>query len=577
MIIADLNNITRAHGGRTIFSGLAWSIQDGEKIGLVGPNGSGKSTLLRTLAGLEPPEAGAVTLRRGVRVAYLPQEYAGDPERSVMAELLAARADIATLEANLAALEARMGDPAIAANMTALEQVLTEHERLLAQHADLGGPLLQSRAATLLRDLGLAEERWTKPMALLSGGQRKLVGLARCLLADPAILLLDEPDNHLDLERKALLERVVRGFAGAVVLISHDRYLLDETVNTIVELEPAAGGARLLRWEGNYSAYVTQKELALLKQQQDYTAQQKEIARLEAAIARFKLWANIVVNERHIKQARNKQRQIDRMDKVERPVLERRRMALEFRPHARGGAKALELRTIDKAFGDQIVLLDACATIMNGERVGIVGPNGAGKSVLLRLILGMLAPDGGAVWVGPGMRLGYYAQQHETLDMAQTPIEALRAVRPMYEDEAAAKLARFLIPYAAATQPIANLSGGEKSRVQLARLMLSGANCLLLDEPTNNLDIPSAEVLELALDEFPGTVLVVSHDRYLLDRVADRIFAVCDGELQVYAGGYSNYVEQTERARQPAPPPAPHQTAPAPRKATPAAGGKTRR
>jgi ATP-binding cassette subfamily F protein 3 len=555
MIIADINNLSRVHGGRTIFSGLGWTIQDNEKIGLVGPNGIGKSTLLRTLAGIEQADAGAITLRKGIRVAYLPQEYGGDPGRAVLAELLAARHDLAELEARIADAEARMGDPAVAGDMRALERVLAEHERLLERFDELGGPMLHNRAESLLRDLGMGEEHWDQPMELLSGGQRKLVGLARCLLADPDILLLDEPDNHLDLARKTMLEEVIRAFEGTVVIISHDRYLLDETVSTIAEIEPAAGVvARMKIWEGNYSAYVTQKELALLKQQQDYIAQQKEISRLEAAVARFKLWASIVINERHIKQARNKQRQIDRMDKVERPVLERRKMALQFRPQARGGAKAIELRGIDKAFDDHIILMDAVATIMNGERVGIVGPNGAGKSVLLRMILGMLEVDGGEIWVGPSMQLGYYAQQHETLDMEQTPIEALRDVRPMYEGEAVAKLGRFLIPYAAASQPIAKLSGGEKSRVQLARLMLTGANVLLLDEPTNNLDIASAEVLEHALDEFAGTVVVVSHDRYFLDRVADRIIEVCDGELRVYEGGYSYYAEQRARASTPAPP-----------------------
>ncbi len=352
-------------------------------------------------------------------------------------------------------------------------------------------------------------------MELLSGGQRKLIGLARCLLAEPDLLLLDEPDNHLDLARKTLLEQIISKFDGAVVIISHDRYLLDETVKIIVEMEPAKQvGARLIRWEGNYSSYATQKELALLRQQQDYVAQQKEIDRLEAAIARFRVWLVMSEDPRHKTRILNKQRQIERMDKVERPVLERRKMALEFHLRARGGAKAIELRGIDKTFGDNIIMLDARATIMNGERVGIVGPNGAGKSVLLRMILGLLELDSGEIWIGPSIHPGYYAQQHETLDMSQTPIEALRAVRPMYEGEAVAKLGRFLIPYAACSQPIATLSGGEKSRVQLARLMLTGANCLLLDEPTNNLDIASAEVLEQALDTFAGTVVVVSHDRY---------------------------------------------------------------
>ncbi|NJM08515.1 ABC-F family ATP-binding cassette domain-containing protein [Candidatus Gracilibacteria bacterium] len=321
--------------------------------------------------------------------------------------------------------------------------------------------------------------------------------------------------------------------------------MLDETVTQIVELEPtAATGCRLIAWEGNYSSYAAQKELALLKQQQDYKSQQQEIAHLEAAIVRFKVWMNVSLDPRLKRQINNKQRLLENMDRIERPVLERRKIALQFRPHVRGGSKAFELRKLDKAFGEYIILMDAVATIMNGERIGIVGPNGAGKSVLLKLMLGELPIDGGELWVGPSIQAAYYAQHHETLDLKQTPVEALRALRPMYEGEAVAKLGRFLIPYAAANQPIARLSGGEKSRVQLARLMLTGANCLLLDEPTNNLDIPSAEVLEKALDEFAGTIIVVSHDRYFLDRVVDRIFEVRAGALRVYEGGYSYYQER---------------------------------
>jgi ATP-binding cassette subfamily F protein 3 len=551
MIVADLSNVSRIHGGRTIFRGLSWSLQDGERIGLVGPSGWGKSTLLRVLAGIDAPDAGTVTFRRGLRVAYLPQEYAGEPGRSAFDEVLAASGDAAAIEAELAAAEREMADPAILADHEAFDRVLHRHANLLEQFEQAGGGAIRNRAEALLRSLGFDEDAWDRPMELLSGGQRKLIGIARCLLSEPDLLLLDEPDNHLDLERKAMLERLVRGFDGCVVVVSHDRYLLDETVNVICELDYSReAGVVLKRWEGNYTAYVTQRELALLKQQQDYVAQQKEIQRLEAAIARFKLWASIVIDERHIKQARNKQRQIDAMEKVERPVLERRKMSLNFRPANRGGAKAIELRHLEKAFGDKVILIDANATIMNGERVGIVGPNGAGKSVLLKLILGQIAADGGEVWTGPSIRTGYYAQEHETLNFSQTPVEALREVKPMYEGEAVAQLQRFLLPYEATGQRIATLSGGEKSRVQLARLMQLGANCLVLDEPTNNLDIPAAEVLEEALEKFQGAVVVVSHDRYLLDRLVDRIFEVRDGELRVFEGGYSDYAARRQAAGQ---------------------------
>jgi len=549
MIVADLASVSRVHGGRTIFRNLSWSLQDGEKVGLVGPSGWGKSTLIRVLAGEDKPDAGTVTLRRGARVAYLPQEFAGQPGRAAFDELLAASGDVAALEHALTEAEQRMADPAVIEDAEAFDRVLHEHADLLERYEKAGGGAIRNRAEALLRSLGFDEDAWSRPMELLSGGQRKLIGIARCLLAEPDLLLLDEPDNHLDLERKAMLEKVIRQFPGCVVVVSHDRYLLDEVANVICELDYSREqGIVLRRWEGNYTSYVSQKELALLRQQQDYVAQQKEIERLEAAVARFKLWASLVIDERHIKQARNKQRQIDSMEKVERPVLERRKMRLQFRPAVRGGTKTLELRHLRKAFGEKVILEGADDVILNGERIGIVGPNGAGKSVLLKLILGQLQADSGDVWIGPSVRIGYYAQEHETLNLRQTPVEAIREVRPMYEGEAVAQLQRFLLPYDACSQPIARLSGGEKSRVQLARLMQLGANCLVLDEPTNNLDIPAAEVLEESLEKFEGTVIVVSHDRYLLDRLVDRVIEVREGRLSTFQGGYSSYLEAAHAA-----------------------------
>jgi len=540
MIVTDLANVTRAHGDRTIFADLSWTIDERARIGLIGPNGSGKSTLLRTIAGLEPPEGGRVTRPRELRVAYLAQEQEPSPT-PVMAALLAARPDLVRIEGELAAISTRLADPAVHTDLATLEGVLEQQARQLHAFDQAGGGRLGSRAVELLQELGIERDHWDLPLAALSGGQRKLVGLAACLIGDPDLLLLDEPDNHLDLARKETLERLLGEFAGAVVIVSHDRYLLDDTVERIAELQPGPRGARLKLWDGNYSAFVVQQEIALRRQQQDYASQQKEIARLEAAVKRFELWARIVVDERHIKQARNKQRQIDRMEKVERPVLERRRMALSFRPRLRGGAIALRLEHATAQIDGQAIVRDADLVIQNGERVGIIGPNGSGKTVLLSLMSGERAPDRGTVWVGPSIERGQFAQHHETLDPRRTPIETLRDVRPMTEGEAVAKLLKFLIPYAAAQQPIATLSGGEKSRMQLACLMYSNANCLLLDEPTNNLDITSAEVLEAALDEFSGTVIVVSHDRYFLDRIADRIVALDRGRIEVFEGGYSAY------------------------------------
>jgi ATP-binding cassette subfamily F protein 3 len=381
-------------------------------------------------------------------------------------------------------------------------------------------------------------------MAELSGGQRKLVALAACLAQRPDVLLLDEPETHLDLPHREALEALIRSFSGGVIVVSHDRYLLDETVSEIVEL----AGGRLTFWPGNYSAYAVAKELALRRQEELYQSQQKEIAHLEEAIARFKMWAAQVVNERHIKQARVKQRQIDRMEKIDRPVLERRKMALRLQSSVRGGQKVVELDDVTVAFDGEPIILSADLTVLRGERVGVIGANGAGKSVLGRLLTGRLAPVDGRLWVGPSIRLGYFSQTNDTLPLGSTPLDLVRAARPVRENEAVTILMRFLFRYDQVRQPIETLSGGERSRLQLLLLMLGGANCMVLDEPTNHLDIDSVEVLESALERFDGTIIVISHDRYFLDRIADRIVEVDDGALLHFEGGYSAWRERRVHA-----------------------------
>jgi ATP-binding cassette subfamily F protein 3 len=553
MLIARLDDVGLYYGTQRILDGLELTLNDGEKIGLVGPNGAGKSTLLRILAGLEPPTAGTCILRNGIRVAYLPQEYAEQTTAPAIDEVIGGRADLLAMETELEAVEATLADPACMADMDAMGRALERQAVILERYEESGGPRFRNDARDLLIRLGLPPEAHGQSVALLSGGQRKMVGLARCLIAKPDILLLDEPDNHLDLPGKAMLEAVIRSYGGTLILISHDRYLLDDTVAQIAELD----NGRLTLYQGNYSSYVAQREMALLKQQQDYVAQQKEIKHLEEAIARFTLWANMVLDERHKKQAMNKQRQIDRMDKVERPVLERRKMGLHFRSGERGGQKIIEARHLSRSFGDEIVLADLNFTVWRGERVGVVGRNGAGKSVLVQMLIGQDTPTEGEVWIGPSIRLGHYAQQHDVLNQEETPIQCIRAVKPMTEETAMGILGRFLFNYRQAKEPIAILSGGEKSRLQLARLMIGGANCLLLDEPTNHLDIASTEVMEEALNAFDGTVLTISHDRYFLDRICTRIYEIADGDLTEYPGGYSDYVEQKERKMAPTPDPSP--------------------
>jgi ATP-binding cassette subfamily F protein 3 len=467
-------------------------------------------------------------------VAFLPQQVEGD-ERHALETLRAARPDLDELEQELAAVEGALGEAGD--DLDRLTKLLTRQEGLLERWTAAGGPGFDGRARALLVDVGLEDGDLAKPTRVLSGGQRKLVGLAACLLRDPDVLLLDEPEAHLDVEARERMELLMRSFDGAVAAVSHDRYLLDETVSEIAELS----GGKVRMWPGNYSAYTVARELELQRQQQMYVTQQKEIARLEEAIRRFKDWASRVVDERHIKQARNKQRQIDRMDKVDRPVLERRKIALELRPHARGGERVVELASVGVELGDRPILLDVDLTVLRGERVGVVGDNGAGKSVLLRVLAGDLEPTEGERKAGPSIRFGRLEQDRRPDDPKATPLELVRRSAPISEGEAVSRLMKFLFNYEQVRRPLDSLSGGEWTRLQLLLLMLQGANCLLLDEPTNHLDIESVEMLESALESFEGTAIFVSHDRYFLDRIADRILEVRDGDVRSYEGGWSSW------------------------------------
>jgi len=531
MALLQLRGIVKSFGSRTILDGLDFDVEPGARVGVIGPNGGGKSTLMRILAGLEEPDAGEAAQRRGLRLAYLPQQVEGD-RRTSLATVRAARPDLDELERELARVSEQLGS--LGGDLDRMTRVLRRQERLVDRWTAAGGPGFEGRTRALLLDL-VEEDDLERPTELLSGGERKLVVLAACLAQEPDVLLLDEPEAHLDVEARERMERLMRDFGGAVVSVSHDRYLLDETVAQIAELD----GGRIRMWAGNYSAYTVARELELQRQQQLYVTQQKEIARLEAAIRRFEDWARRVVDERHIKQARNKQRQIDRMEKVDRPVLERRKIALELRPHARGGDRVVALRGASVELGGNPILVDVDLEIVRGERVGVVGANGAGKTVMLRVLAGEIEPTEGERVAGPSIRFGYLAQDARPEDPRATPLELVRRAAPIAEGEAVSRLMKFLFAYEQVRRPLTTLSGGEWTRLQLLLLMLRGANCLLLDEPTNHLDIESVEMLEAALERFDGTAVFVSHDRYFLDRMADRILEVGGGEIRSTEGGWS--------------------------------------
>ena len=519
--VVSLVNVEKSYGSWPVLRGVDFEVADDARIGIVGPNGAGKSTLLRILQGSDPPTAGEVVRRKDLVIAYLEQHVDGD-ERTAEQTVLAARPDVAALDAEMRGVEAELGRPEVVSDLARMDRVLMRQHSLLDRWVEAGGAGLAGEARAMLVSLGFDDADLALPTTSLSGGQRKLVALAACLIRQPDLLLLDEPETHLDAERRARLESIVAELPGAVVTVSHDRYMLDETVTRIAELDDG----RVTMWPGNY--------FGLRRRQGDrpkapaadlrHPAEGDRPAR--RGDQRFEFWARIVVNKRHITQAHNKQRQIDRMEKVERPVFERRKIALEMRSAERGGSKVVTLSDVTVAFGGAPVLRGCDVQIFRGERIGMIGADGTGNSVLGTVLAGLREPDEGNRSAGPSVQIGYLAQGHETEPPDRTPIHFVRDMKPMYEEDAVALLGRFLFRYDQMRQPVGTLSGGERTRLQLCLLMLSGANCLLLDEPTNHLDIDSMEVLEAALESYDGTVIVISHDRYLLDRIPDRIVEV---------------------------------------------------
>ena len=538
MIQLQLANITLVLGAKRIFENLNWEIQRGQKIGLIGANGAGKSSLFKMIEGEYSPElGGAITRARLITTGYLSQSPELDSSLTALEAALAGNPRVAEIHAELERVENSLGYPEVYGDERKLQRALEAQHKLIEEYNELGGDSYPARVRDLLLGLGLAQSELTKPLSVLSGGQKKLVGLARLLLVRPDILLLDEPDNHLDLPGKMFLEKLIREYEGTVVLISHDRYLLDAAVTHIAELEDGS----LTLFGGNYTEFVLDKEERLARQEELYQIQQRGLVRMEMALKRYKVWVEF--SDKFASRIHAMEARIARVDKIDKPNLDRKRMDLRLSGW-RGSNKVLELAGISKSFGSKKIFSNLNEIIWHGERVGLIGPNGAGKSVLLRMILGNETPDTGEIKIGPSISIGHYAQEHETLDFNQTVLDAVRYAGEMSEGRATAFLLHYLFTYKQVSQKIGELSGGERSRLQLALVVLSGANFLLLDEPTNNLDIASAEVLEQALEDFVGTVLVISHDRYFLDRTVERLLVIEDGQLVEYQGGYSDYLEK---------------------------------
>ncbi|MDQ6695340.1 MAG: ATP-binding cassette domain-containing protein [Chloroflexota bacterium] len=543
MLLLNFSKVSKEYGGNLIFDEIDLEVLEGERIGLVGENGGGKSTLMRLMAGVDSPTDGAVTRRRNLTVGYLLQE--ADPLQSgkgIMEAVIGISPKAAKLQTRLHELEEIMSDPAMLAKGTSIETVLEEYGTAQESLDALGGYAVEHEAESVLNGLGIGPEMYAQQVGTLSGGEKKLVNLTRLLLQMPDLLLLDEPDNHLDLDAKAWLENFIRSYPGTVVIISHDRYLLDRVAKKIFEMEDG----QIHVYAGNYTYYFGERQSRLLRRHELYSEQQEEIKRLEGLVHQFRSWAK--QNSKFASKLQNAEKRLERArrDATLRPVLLRNRIKVNF-DSDRSGRKVLEVKGLSKRFGERLLFRPFDLSVQYGERVGVLGENGSGKSTLLRTVVGLLPPDIGTIKIGASVTLGYYSQEGETLPMSSTPMDFVRSLKPMTEQSAIGLLDRLLFAYDEMQNPIKNLSGGEKSRLQMVRLMLTDANFLVLDEPTNNLDIGSIEVLEEALQSFEGTILTVSHDRYFLDKIIERGIAIEESQVREYAGNFSYYMAKRQR------------------------------
>jgi ATP-binding cassette subfamily F protein 3 len=538
-LLIQASGIAHAHGGNQLFEDLLFEIRLGDRIALIGENGAGKSTLMKIAAREIKPDRGAVTYQRGVRAGYLRQEPNFAPGATARTIVKYAAGDVAAIEARLSELEVKMAEPL---DDDALADVMDEYSETLARLEEIDPDTATAAGDAMLAGLGLTTRVWDAPVESLSGGEKRLVALAEMLLQRPDVMLLDEPDNHLDVRARTWLEDQIRGHKGAVALITHDRYIIDQACTAIAELEDG----KIVLYPGGYSRFVETKQARLERQAELRELELRQLKKLKESSEQLTQWAR--QNPKFASRAENQRRKLaeerERLESAPPPVLRRRRIDVSFDAN-RGSTIALEATALAKSFGERTVFQPFDFVVRQGESIALVGPNGAGKTTLFKLLLGEEAPSGGTLRVGGSTTIGYYAQEHETLDPQKTPLETVRRLKPWTEQQAIAFLSSLLFSRDDSMNRVSALSGGERARLQIAALMLGGANLLLLDEPTNNLDIASREALERALVEFDGTIVTISHDRYFLDNVCTRTIEIRDGLVTDYPGGYSEYLSRS--------------------------------
>lgn len=534
-MILSCTNIDKTFVDNHVIKNASFHIEDYEKAAIVGINGAGKTTLLKIITGKLPADAGSVTLAKDKSFGYLAQHQAVDSENTIFDELLTVKQEVLDLESAIRQTETAMKNAAD----KALELLLKKYADMTHRFEDINGYACKSEITGILKGLGFGEDEFGKKVATLSGGQKTRVALGKLLLQKPDLIMLDEPTNHLDLNSIAWLETYLLNYKGAVIIVSHDRYFLDKIATKIIEID----GGVVSSFGGNYSDYAIQKEHLRAEQMNAYLNQQREIRHQEEVIDKLKQFNR----EKSIRRAESREKMLDKIERLEKPVEIRADMKLTLTPHKTSGNDVMQVENLSKRFDSHQLFENVSFEIKRGEHVAIIGDNGTGKTTLLKIINELVPMDSGTIRLGANVEIGYYDQEHHVLHMEKTLFEEISDDYPyLTNTEIRNTLAAFLFTGEDVFKKISALSGGERGRVSLAKLMLSEANFLILDEPTNHLDITSKEILETALNAYEGTVLYVSHDRYFINKTASRILELTHQEFVNYIGNYDYYLEKKQ-------------------------------
>lgn len=540
MIVLSCNNLNKSFGIDTILENISFTVNEGDKVGIIGVNGTGKTTLFKVLSGIYGYDSGDIYLGKGVEIGYLEQNTNFQSEKTIYEEVLEVFSDLMDMEKYIRDLEIKIAEEGSNPDSKVLDKLMNEYSQKLELFSELNGYGYKSEVKGILKGLGFSDSDMETPINILSGGEKTRVLLSKLLLKNPSLLLLDEPTNHLDSDAIEWLEVFLKQYKGTVIIISHDRYFLDQVVNRVFEIH----NKRLKTYNGNYSKFIelsnVEKELEVKR----YEDQQKEIKKQEESIDRLKAYGR----EKHLKRARSKEKMLDKVDVLDKPDVFRKKASIQFSPSVSSGNDVLQVEDLSMGYGERILFKDINFNIYRGEKVALIGANGIGKSTLFKIIMNEIVPLTGTTKLGANVHVDYFHQEQKTLNLDNTIIDEIWNDHPSLNQTTLRNmLGSFLFEDEEVFKKISTLSGGERARVAILKLILSNSNFLLLDEPTNHLDIDSKEVLEEALLNYTGTLFTISHDRYFLNTVVDKILVLDSEGITEYLGNYDYYMDKKKQ------------------------------